>query len=155
MATAPRAAEAAHYGEPSAPVTGLFKLPAELRLQIYGLVITKLDRSNIEKRLSSDGTQATIVGHMILPSLMRVSRQIREDAIGLYQQHLQDARVVLTGRREGVGKFMISAEMARHASFLVDRWELWNSRVDGYSEQLEDDRMWMVRVDQVAAQVTE
>ncbi|KAK3648116.1 hypothetical protein LTR56_002594 [Elasticomyces elasticus] len=151
------AAETAHHGDTSAPVIGLFKLPAELRLKIYGHLFPKLDRSNVEKRLPSDVTLAKIQGCMILPSLMRVSKLIREDAIGLYQQHLRDARVVLTGRKEGVEKLMGSAKNAYWFSagcIEPDVTLLWLNKVNGYREQVEDNCKWMVRVDQVTAQVT-
>ncbi|KAK5732731.1 hypothetical protein LTR17_010286 [Elasticomyces elasticus] len=143
---APHAAETAHNDTLSAPVTGLLKLPAELRLQIYGLIIAKLDASIVGRRL--------IEGHNILPSLLRVSKTIREDAIGLYQQHLRDVRVVLIGREEHVRKVMGNAMTTCYFSAIFPGSPLWRDRIDGYHKQLEDNRKWMVRVDQVAAQVT-
>ncbi|KAK4896720.1 hypothetical protein LTR27_005314 [Elasticomyces elasticus] len=157
MAKKLHAAEPAHGDDASTPVTGLFKLPAELRLTIYGHLFPKLDLSNIEKRLPSDVTLAKIQGCVILPSLMRVSKLIREDAIGLYQQHLRDARVVLTGRKEGVEELMRRVKDAYRFSATCDgpdRTLLWRDRVDGYCEQVHNNRTWIVRVDQVAAQVT-
>ncbi|KAK4954621.1 hypothetical protein LTR10_008054 [Elasticomyces elasticus] len=136
-------------------IYNLFKLPAELRLQIYGLIVVKPGCGSVETHLSSEW--AKIRGHIILPSLMRISKMIRDNAIGLYRQHLQEARVVLIGRERNVEKRMWIANMAYRTSVthsVPGVSLLWLGRVDRYSEQLEDNRKWIVRVDQLAAQVT-
>ncbi|KAK5677892.1 hypothetical protein LTS10_009775 [Elasticomyces elasticus] len=134
-------------------ISNLFRLPAELRLQIYGLVVAKPKRSNIEKRMPSNFTRAKIKSHIMLPALMRVSKVIREDAIRLYQQHLLDARAVLKGRKEGLEKLMRSAERASESVGTLWVERLWQDRAKNYREQLKDNREWLARVDEVAANI--
>ncbi|KAK5738845.1 hypothetical protein LTR17_005780 [Elasticomyces elasticus] len=141
-------AASTHSQVPSAAVTDFFKLPPELRLAIYGLALTKPDRTNI-KNSRKPITGSTVNGSIILPAMMRVSRTMREDASELCQKHLLDARSVLYGLEKAVQEKLEVAE---------GHWRGWAMNVTRLSigehrQHIEDGREWMARIDEVVAKL--
>ncbi|KAK3641223.1 hypothetical protein LTR56_011463 [Elasticomyces elasticus] len=124
-----------------------FRLPPELRLHIYSFILGVPSSRSIEHR-RPDTPYAELDSYKVLAPLMRVSSLIREDAMGLYQQHLRDARVVLIGRQ------MALEEKLRRA-YAVDatRSAFGRNRAMTYRQQIKDNRKWMARVEEVWKEV--
>ncbi|KAK5738847.1 hypothetical protein LTR17_005782 [Elasticomyces elasticus] len=141
MASSSTAAMEPQCSGPTTFIANLFKLPAELRLQIYsGLLFTKPSRINLNHHNLEPGP-LKIDGNTVLPPVMRIAKSIREDAIGLYLQHLQELQIVLAARQKDCATHLKNVR----AGLLVF---IWTSRY-----RLEDNRKWMVRVDELVAEL--
>ncbi|KAK4896719.1 hypothetical protein LTR27_005313 [Elasticomyces elasticus] len=135
----------------SAPFTGLFKLPAELRLQIYGYIFPVLDRRDIETHSSKNG-RAALDGYALLPPIMRVSSSLREDAMELYQQHLRDVQKILDDRQIDLRR---SKRAALEKSCILNRVTVAGIEIliEALRQQSNENCKWVARIEQVAVDV--
>ncbi|KAK5738848.1 hypothetical protein LTR17_005783 [Elasticomyces elasticus] len=151
MASTPNAAEIAQGGDATAPVEGLFSLPAELRVVIYDHIFLKPERKSIEKRRSNNTEAARIDGRIILPPIMRVSASICEDASDVYQQHLRNVQGVLAEPEQALQKLVKRAEPTCCDACRFS--PLRQLKSDRCRWRLEDNCKWKTRVDEVAAEL--
>ncbi|KAK5732730.1 hypothetical protein LTR17_010285 [Elasticomyces elasticus] len=137
----------------SAPFTGLFRLPAELRLQIYGYIFPVIERKDIETHSSNSGREA-LDGYAILPPIMRVSSSLREDTMQLYQQHLDDVRKVLDDRQEDLRR---EKWAALEASDILNRVKVTGNGIEfvieALRQQSNENCKWVARIEQVVVDV--
>ncbi|KAK3641224.1 hypothetical protein LTR56_011464 [Elasticomyces elasticus] len=137
----------------SAPVISLFKLPAELRLQIYGYIFPVIERRDIETHSSNSG-RATLDPYAILTPIMRVSSSLREDAMELYQQHLGDVQKILDDRQEDLRR---EKWAALEASDILNRGKVTGTGIEtlieGLRQQSNENCKWVARIEQVAVDV--
>ncbi|KAK3648115.1 hypothetical protein LTR56_002593 [Elasticomyces elasticus] len=138
MATQPEHSVATPCDQSTTFISNLFRLPAELRLQIYStLLFTK--PSPIDLR--SETGPMRIDGNTILPPVMRIAKSIREDAIGLYLKHLREIQIVLAARQMDYRRCLESTR----ADALMMRW------MNAYRR--DNNREWVARVDKLVAEV--
>ncbi|KAK5677893.1 hypothetical protein LTS10_009776 [Elasticomyces elasticus] len=141
MTPRPGAADGTQQAQAPSYLSNLFNLPPELRLQIYAYLFVLPARASVTiKAIYSQHT--TLNGYTVFPPLMRISSVIREDAMGLYLQHLQDLQTVLAALQRDWEDIYMSARKRR--AFWIDVVAHHRSR---------DDRKWRVRVDEVEAQI--
>ncbi|KAK5677891.1 hypothetical protein LTS10_009774 [Elasticomyces elasticus] len=135
----------------SAPITSLFQLPAELRLQIYGYIIPVVERRDIETHSSNSG-RAALDGYAILPPIMRVSSFLREDAMELYQRHLRDVQKILDERQKDLRR---DKRAALEASDILNRVKVTGIEVviEALRQQSNENCKWVARVEQMAVDV--
>ncbi|KAK4954622.1 hypothetical protein LTR10_008055 [Elasticomyces elasticus] len=134
-------------------MTGLFILPAELRLQIYGYIFPVIDRRDVVTHSSNSG-RAALDGYAILPPIMRVSSSLREDAMELYQQHLGDVQKILDDRQEDLRR---EKWAALEASDILNRGKVAGTGIEtlieGLRQQSNENCKWVARTEQVAFDV--
>ncbi|KAK5738846.1 hypothetical protein LTR17_005781 [Elasticomyces elasticus] len=140
-------APAATSCQVSTPGGTIFRLPPELRLHIYSFILGVPSSRSIEHRCP-DTPYAEVDSYKVLAPLMRVSSLIREDATGLYQQHLRDAIVVLIGRQ-----MALEEKLRRAYAVDANRSAFGRNRAMTYRQQIKDNRKWMARVEEVFREV--
>ncbi|KAK1065610.1 hypothetical protein LTR12_000341 [Friedmanniomyces endolithicus] len=118
--------------------SGILALPAEIRIQIYEHVFSAEDVTG----------QVTMPGTSIFPPLMRTCRLLRNEAVELYQDHLEAVVIALQWQQQMLERQFVDDALNSYMFVSLDQYgnvrthEEW--RVERASK-----RVWEMRVSEV------